>query len=63
MIQYFALVEDYFDENKKERVFICDDCGCLVGNDFIEKHQQFHEQLDRIAKAASRASSMLGPIA
>lgn len=46
MIVHFALVEDYFDETIKLRVFVCSACGALVGNEFIEKHQDWHRSLE-----------------
>ena len=52
-IVHFALVEDYFDEASKHRVFICDDCGALLGNEFIEKHQAFHAKINRAAMSSA----------
>lgn len=44
-ITHFGLLEDYFKKSTRHRVFICEECGALLGNDFIEKHEEFHRSV------------------
>ena len=51
-LNYFAVVEDYFDAAKRLRVFVCHDCGALVADrdgdvDGLEVHRAWHVKLAR----------------
>ena len=42
MIRHYALAEDYFDGSIRVRLFVCEDCGAVIGNEVIEAHERFH---------------------